>query len=143
MTKQQIVGRLRQVGYRMTAQRSAVLDAIWECEEHFTVEEIRAALPGTERSVDTSTIYRTLELLCELKVLHALTASSPTEYERLREPHHHLVCRECGKVTALPNYHLDELMRHLMEEHEFSADLTHLAIPGNCLHCAGTTPPGE
>ncbi len=135
MTHQRVVAQLRQVGYRITSQRAALLDAIWTLEGHFTVETVIAALGADAVSVDPSTIYRTLDLLCEMGELHQLVGATPTEYERVREPHHHLVCQECGKVTPLPDYHFAELVRHLAEEHGFQADLTHLAIPGRCVAC--------
>jgi Fur family ferric uptake transcriptional regulator len=144
MTRNEVIAALRGVGYRMTAQRAALLDAIWSFEEHFTVEMIREALARTMPSVDDSTIYRTLDLLTELGALHMLAGSTPTEWERPREPHHHLICTQCGTVTALADYHLDHLLQHLLEEHGFRADITHLAIPGRCVGCReSTTPQGE
>lgn len=138
-----MIARLRAVGYRMTAQRRALLATIWGFEGHFTVEQVRDALSAVSPPVDTSTIYRTLELLCEMGVLHALTGHSPTEYERPREPHHHLICTICGTVTALSAYHLDDLFRHLREQHQFEADLAHLAIPGRCHQCRTLSPQGD
>ena len=140
MNKQEVIRQLRQVGYRWTAQRSLLLEAIWTFEDHFTVEMVRAALPPEAGSVDTSTIYRTLDLLCQLGVLHSLVGPVPTEYERRCEAHHHLVCRACGTVTAIDDYHLDGLVAHLREEHNFVADLAHLAIPGRCRACEAVTP---
>lgn len=134
MQPSDLVDRLRAIGYRMTAQRAALLKAIWKLDAHFTAEQVRQALPQAERP-DLSTIYRTLDLLCEVGALHALTGVTPTEYERAREPHHHLLCRDCGTVTVLADYHLDSLIAHLLDEHGFAAELSHLAIPGRCLPC--------
>jgi Fur family transcriptional regulator, ferric uptake regulator len=138
-----VVEELRRLGYRMTAQRTALLDAIWSCEGHFTVEQVRAALPRGEPSIDTSTIYRTLDLLCDMGALHALAGSAPTEYERAGEPHHHLLCTVCGKVASLPDYHFDHLYQHLHDEHEFVAEPGHLAITGHCLPCRRASEQGE
>lgn len=132
--KQDLVARLRAIGYRLTAQREALLDVIWNLDGHFTVEMVRDALPDCARA-DTSTIYRTLELLVELGAVHVLTGISPTEYELVREPHHHLHCTACGTVAALSDDAFDLLVNHLFEAHGFAADFTHLAIPGRCRHC--------
>jgi Fur family transcriptional regulator, ferric uptake regulator len=139
--KEAVVTALRDVGYRMTSQRAALLDAIWAFEGHFTVERVREALTHTMPSVDDSTIYRTLDLLTQLGVLTTLTGQTPTEFERPREPHHHLVCSQCGTVTALADYHFDHLLHHLLEEHGFVADITHLAIPGRCTDCQDDSAP--
>ncbi|MGH2544873.1 MAG: Fur family transcriptional regulator [Ardenticatenaceae bacterium] len=140
MKREALIEQLRGVGYRMTGQREALLDVIWGFEGHFTVEMVRAALEERTVAVDLSTVYRTLELLCDLQVLHQLAGSSPTEFERVAEPHHHLVCQECGAVTPLADYHFDGLLRHLLEEHDFLADFTHLAIPGRCHDCRASNP---
>ncbi|MBA3533042.1 MAG: transcriptional repressor [Ardenticatenales bacterium] len=141
MRKQDVIKQLQQVGYRMTSQRLALLDTIWNLEGHFTVEAVRGRLPQ-DASVDISTIYRTLELLCEFGVLYPLAGSVPTEYERGEVPHHHLVCRNCGAVRMVDEYHFDDLLHHLLEEHGFVAELTHFAIPGRCRECQDITPQG-
>lgn len=125
----------------MTAQRRALLDAIWSFEGHFTVEGVRAALAADAPAVDTSTIYRTLELLVGLGAVHTLTGRTPTEYERLREPHHHLVCTACGTVAPLADYHFADLLHHLLHDHGFHADFSHLAIPGRCARCRDSSFP--
>lgn len=142
MQKDEVIRRLQRVGYRITGPRRTLLDTLEQLQGHFTVEQVREALP-TGHSIDLSTIYRTLELLCSLGVLHGLVGSSPTEYEHVQEPHHHLVCRECGEVRVLADHHFSELLDHLLEEHAFVADLTHLAIPGHCLPCQRTLLEGD
>lgn len=139
--KEAVVAALREVGYRMTTQRAALLDAIWAFEGHFTVEMVRESLASTMPSVDDSTIYRTLDLLTQLDVLTMLTGQTPTQFERPREPHHHLICSDCGTVTALADYHFDHLLKHLLDEHGFVADITHLAIPGRCTACQEDSTP--
>lgn len=130
-----MIERLRGVGYRMTAQRRAVLDAVLALPGHFTIERVNEGVGGR---VDLSTIYRTVEMLSALGVLQALVGSSPVEYEVAHEPHHHLICDGCGHVTVVADHHFDALMEHLSTEHGFEADLTHLAIPGRCADCAGS-----
>ena len=119
----------------MTAPRKALLHAIWAFEGHFTVEMVRETLSESHPSVNNSTIYRTLELLSQLGVLNTLLGSTPTQYERPHERHHHLICTQCGAVALLGDYHFDDLVRHLLKEHAFAADFTHLAIPGRCKPC--------
>ena len=56
--------RLRSVGLRSTAQRRAVLQALFEAR-HATVDELAAEVQRTMPDVSLSTIYRTLEALDE------------------------------------------------------------------------------
>ena len=56
---------LRARGYRLTPQRQLVLDAVRSLG-HSKPEEITAKVQADSRSVNTSTVYRTLDLLEEL-----------------------------------------------------------------------------
>lgn len=137
---QQAVERLRHAGYRLTPQRMMILEAIYHLGGHVTAEQILAYVQQQHPYVDLSTVYRTIDLLTSLNVVQAFEVSSgPTQYELADEPHHHLVCRQCGSVEPLADYHLRDLAIHLLEEHSFRADLDHLAITGLCSTCQAAT----
>ncbi|MCB0078321.1 MAG: transcriptional repressor [Anaerolineales bacterium] len=136
MSQHELVFALRDRGYRVTSQRRALLDALWQLDGHFTADAVQAALRQQGQRVDLSTIYRTLELLTDLGLLHMLHGTSPAEYERVHDQsHHHLICEQCGHVGDVSDSHLDALYHHLREEHRFVARLNHLAIPGLCADC--------
>lgn len=135
-----ILGRLRDGGYRLTPQRIMILEAIQCLGGHVTAEQILARVQQSYPYVDLSTIYRTLDLFVSLDVVKAFEVSGgPTQFELAAEPHHHLVCRRCGHITALADYHLHDLANHLIQEHDFRPELDHLAIPGVCRACVEAT----
>jgi Fe2+ or Zn2+ uptake regulation protein len=49
--------------------------------------------------------------------------------------HHHLICRECGKVISLDEAALTPLKESLQRDYQFSAELRHLGIIGLCADC--------
>ena len=53
--------------------------------------------------------------------------------------HHHLVCRTCGKVIDLDESVLSSLKGTLLRDYDFTADLRHLAISGECSDCRTKT----
>ena len=95
--------RLRSAGLRSTAQRRAVLQALFEAR-HATVDELAAEVQRTMPDISLSTIYRTLEALDEAGlVTHAhLHHGSPTYHSVDEEPHVHLVCTGCGAIGQQP-----------------------------------------
>jgi Fur family ferric uptake transcriptional regulator len=129
-------GRLRAKGYRLTPQRELVLRAV-DRLGHATPDEILAAVRQESSAVNISTVYRTLELLEELgMVRHAhLTDRAPTYHSTTGPAHAHLVCRECGRVSELPVESLTPLTERLRSEHNFVADVGHLAVFGRCRSC--------
>ena len=70
---------------------------------HATPEAICAEVQQTARSLNISTVYRTLELLEQLSlVTHThLGHGAPTYHLSAQADHVHLVCRDCGKITEV------------------------------------------
>ena len=58
---------LKDLGYRMTPQRSMILDVLHHAEKHITPEEIHKQVSTRFPEVNKSTIYRTLDLLKKLE----------------------------------------------------------------------------
>ncbi|MCU0262909.1 MAG: transcriptional repressor [Candidatus Nanopelagicales bacterium] len=131
--------RLRSVGLRSTAQRRAVLQALFEVR-HATVDELAAEVQRTMADVSLSTIYRTLEVLDEAGlVTHAhLHHGSPTYHSVDEEPHVHLVCTGCGAIGQQPIAAAESLAEHLQASVGFVVDMSHLALHGRCAECVAT-----
>jgi Fur family ferric uptake transcriptional regulator len=128
--------RLRSVGLRSTAQRRAVLQALFEAR-HATVDELAAEVQRTLPDVSLSTIYRTLEALDEAGlVTHAhLHHGSPTYHSVDEEPHVHLVCTGCGAIGQQHISVAASLAAQLQATAGFAVDMSHLAVHGLCRAC--------
>ncbi len=132
-----MVRKLSEHGYRLTPQRMLVLAAIENSHDHISAEEIYAQVVEKYPHVNISTVYRTLELLNRLDLVTETDMGGgrvryhPADKGR----HHHLVCQECGRIIDLDESVLTSLRRMLLHEHEFTADLRHLAIFGRCAEC--------
>jgi Fe2+ or Zn2+ uptake regulation protein len=73
-----------------------------ELDRHATAEEILAAVGDRLPNVSAPTVYATLELLEELGLVRRVPAAGGAVlYDPRAEPHHHLACRACGRVTDL------------------------------------------
>ncbi|HSM54942.1 MAG TPA: Fur family transcriptional regulator [Candidatus Sulfomarinibacteraceae bacterium] len=128
--------RIRQQGYRFTPQRQLILDALCGLGGHATVDEIYEVVNATAPSINLATVYRTVRFLEELRLVVSADIQGQTVYEIAQPtPHHHLVCRECGDVQVLGDEHLQELAATLAREHQFQAELDHMAISGLCAGC--------
>ena len=88
-------------------------------------------------NVNVSTVYRTLELLEQLGLVTKTEMGvGRIMYHPLEKGHHHhLVCRECGKVIDLDESTLTPLKETLLRDYQFIADLRHLGILGLCANC--------
>jgi Fur family ferric uptake transcriptional regulator len=130
------LSRIRELGYRVTPQRQIILEAVRASEGHVTAVEVYEHVQAKTPALNQATVYRTLDFLCELRLVAKTEINGQSVYEAVdEERHHHLVCRQCRYEEVLADYHLAELSEHLMAEHGFKAELDHLAIPGICASC--------
>jgi len=138
---------IRSAGGRVTPQRVLILDAICQGGGHTTIGEIYAYTRRLDPTIDRSTIYRALDLFVSLGlVVSADLGTGETYYEVARpEPHHHLVCSQCGAITEIPHDTVKMLFRIIEQQHGFAAHMDHLVLPGLCSSCqaAASDYPGK
>lgn len=122
---------------RVTATRERVYAALTEAP-HSTPEAIieRVNAAG-DPAVPPSSVYRALEALEEIGlVTHThLDHHAPTYHRADHDRHLHLVCRTCGAIAESPAGVADQLVAELERTHGFIADVTHMAIQGECRQC--------
>lgn len=128
--------RIRELGFRVTPQRQMILDAVCEGQGHTSLEEIYTRLQAKAPTINLATVYRALEFFGKLGLVVNADINGRTVYEIAHEtPHHHLVCRQCGRVEGLPHDYLGQLAAQLRQEFGFAPDLDHLTISGLCSQC--------
>jgi Fur family ferric uptake transcriptional regulator len=131
--------RLRARGLRLTTQRQRVLAAV-AAIEHATPEAISARLredAGPDGAApDTSTVYRTLELLERLGLVwHTHLGKGAPVYHAAEHPHVHVVCQGCGEISSADPALLDSAAERLAAELGFQLDVGHVALSGTCRAC--------
>ncbi len=136
-----LLDRVRQHGFRMTRQRSAILQALCELDGHASAERIHERVSLHAQRVDLSTIYRTLEKLRDLHILSQTDLGrGSAEYEIVTgRPHHHLICQGCGRVIDLDHMYLAPASEAIRKDLGFEAILRHFAIFGLCRECRVTS----
>ena len=86
----------------MTMQRQIILDVIDRSREHLTADDITARAQRLDRSINPSTVYRSLTLLKERGLIKSRYYDQDSHRE-VFEPtpnteHYHFTCSRCGKV---------------------------------------------
>jgi Fur family ferric uptake transcriptional regulator len=123
-----------------------VLSAMHEVDGLVTADEIHGRVRELSAAVDISTVYRTLDLLQELKLVASVDpGDGQHRYELLgvQGPHIHLVCQLCGTVTGIEHDQAQPLVDRLLAEHGFVVDLGRLIVQGLCRECSGQIPESE
>ncbi len=128
---------LHKRGYRLTPQRYLVLSVIQDANEHISLDQIAERVQHINPRVSLSTIYRTLELLSELGIVHENhLPGKPSHYEIPRgNTHHHLVCQRCHSLFHLDDDLLGDLHERLQKQYRFHALSLSLLASGYCDEC--------
>jgi Fur family ferric uptake transcriptional regulator len=129
--------RVRERGYRVTWQREVILDAVCEAGGHTTPDEIRERVREKAPALNRATVYRNLSFLCDLGLLVAADiGNGHLAYEIAPEtPHHHLVCRHCGRTVQISHEVVEPLFARVEQEHGFAVDREYLVMWGLCQQC--------
>lgn len=132
-----LIQQVRQHGCRITWQRVAVLQALCDLNGHASAEMIQKQIRKDQLDVALSTVYRTLERLRDMQVLSQTDLGRGcAEYEFVSDhPHHHLICRRCGRVIDLGHAYLTKIAEAIRRDMGFQPILDHLAIFGLCPDC--------
>ena len=132
-----LTARLRRLGVRVTPQRLFVLEAMELNGGHMTAEEIMQWAARRYPALNLATVYRTLDLLCQVGlVTQTDLGGGATTYELVGDsPHHHLACERCGGVIEMDEALVEGLREGALRVYGFHANPRHLAIFGVCSGC--------
>jgi Fur family ferric uptake transcriptional regulator len=132
-----LIEELKSHGIRVTPQRAIILGAIETTSGHFTAEDVFAEVQKVSAYINIATVYRTLELLKELDMItDSDMGGSATHYAlRTHGPHHHAICRTCGRSFEFSHTLLAPVIDQLQDEFQFVADAHHVVIFGWCTAC--------
>lgn len=113
MTIKEIREKISEKGLKVTPQRVAVLEAIYELNNHPTAENIAEHIKESQPNIAIGTIYKVLDALVKNKIIKKVTTEADKmRYDGTTERHHHL---HCGESDLIEDYVDDELNQILTE----------------------------
>jgi len=141
LAEKKLVATLRQHGYKLTRQRQVVIETIAASQDHLTPTAIYEKVHQNQPDIGLATVYRTLNMLAELKLICELHAGGSCHSYTISAPghHHHLICSNCGKVADFTGYSLSKLERRLSQETGFHIQGHLLEFIGLCQACQKET----
>ena len=128
---------LTERGMRKTTERFTILEHICRIRGHFDVEMLLRQLDEAHFHVSRASIYNTLELLMDARIVVRHQFSSQLvqyELQAAAATHHHAICSYCGAVQEVKD---DRLTRELAHRRipKFTYDCHSLHIYGMCSKC--------
>ncbi|OEF98471.1 Fur family transcriptional regulator [Desulfuribacillus alkaliarsenatis] len=132
--------QLQEDGYKLTPQREATVKILLENKDHLSAEDIYMLVKDKAPDIGLATVYRTLELLSELRIVHKLNfGDGLARYELTKDDeehhHHHLVCLDCGKLEEFEDDLLGDIEEKIEKTKKFNIIDHRLSFFGYCSEC--------
>jgi Fe2+ or Zn2+ uptake regulation protein len=101
-TPEQLTERFRSQGLKVTPQRQAIFRVLHGHQGHPTAETVHAQIVRDLPMVSRRTVYQTLNDLTAMGELGQIdVGTGSARFDPNLDPHHHLVCDDCGRVVDL------------------------------------------
>ncbi len=128
---------LSQQGFRLTPAREAILRALVESGGHVTADTLVDLVHESSPRTGRMTVYRTLDLLCNLGVLRPVYQGTGAAHYVLMEDghHHHLVCSGCEQVVEFDDCVVEALQETIGRRFDFQVQGHLLELYGLCADC--------
>lgn len=142
MDTSELVGKARQYcesqGVRFTHLREKVYALLLDMQGAVGAYDLLDALKETESSAKPATVYRTLDFLLDLGLIHRLESSNAfvaCHHFGCSHPVQFLICDECGDVREIQSSGLKETLDKQAHEFGFKISKQTIEAHGTCLNC--------
>ncbi|HUA32317.1 MAG TPA: transcriptional repressor [Candidatus Binataceae bacterium] len=132
----EFVARCRKRRIAVTPQRLAVIQALLASENHPSTDEIFAAVRRQHPHVSLATVHRILNEFCETGEARKVTLlHDAARYDGNVEPHHHVICVRCKRVSDIEILDVDKLLEGTPSLGQFALLRCSLEIEALCKRC--------
>ncbi len=131
---EQVSRRFNEAGFRTGAARRKVIELLDGESCALTALEIDRRLP----SVGRASVYRTLEQLERLQLVHRVDVGIDSVAFERNDPgghHHHMVCERCGKLIPFSDSALERAIEGIGERADFEITAHDVLLRGRCPSC--------
>ena len=131
---------LRGAGLRVTAARVALLEIVRD-GDHLGVEAIAAGVRDRIGHISLQAVYDALHALTAAGLVRRIepAGTQPRFEGRVRDNHHHIVCRSCGVVADVDCAVGEAPCLTASDDHGFSIDEAEVTYWGLCPGCSTAT----
>ncbi|MGC3936762.1 Fur family transcriptional regulator [Roseobacter sp. EG26] len=113
-----IIKRCEDKGLRMTGQRRVIAQVLEDSADHPDVEELYARASAIDAGISIATVYRTVKLFEEARILDKLEfGDGRARYEDAERDHHdHLIDMNSGEVIEFVDAEIEALQDRIAKK---------------------------
>src|SRR5687767_14535651 len=121
---------------RLTSQRQAIIDTVFNTNKHFTAEQLLEWSREKDKSVSRATVYRTLPLLTASGLVREMDFGKDYKFydpNYADHPNHsHIICQDCEKIVEFESEKIEKLECEISHKLGFELKMQRLQLTGRC-----------
>jgi len=136
--KDNLKSLIQNSGLKSTRHRTEILKLLEQNDQPVTAEQLYSKMTAEHIPINLSTVYRTLDALCEKDLVTKLTIEGDNRalFEFNSNLHrHHLICLGCKKIVTLDYCPLGDYEQKLADSTKFAITGHKLDLYGYCPDC--------
>jgi Fur family transcriptional regulator, ferric uptake regulator len=129
---------LQRAGHRAGGAREEVLALLARQNCCVSAQEIHDRLRGDGKAIGLASVYRALDVLTQLKLVHRIDVDGTAAYEPADpsgEHHHHAICDSCGRLDAFEDPELERLIDGVAARLGYAVGGHDVVLRGACPAC--------
>lgn len=126
---------LKRSNLKVTPQRIAVLEALYNLKNHPTADKIKEYVVNNHPNIAVGTIYKTLDTFVEKGLVQKVkTEKDVMRYDAITEKHHHLYCEDTEHIEDF----FDNNLNKMLEEYFNKKKIPNFKVKETKLQIIGT-----
>ncbi len=135
-----LTGLLKSKKLKVTPQRLAIFNVLYNTTTHPSAETIYNSLQETHPTMSLATVYKTLDSFKTNNLIQEINVGEDSfRYDANIDSHPHIACIECRGVFDMESKYLKNVRDHVSQETDFKLVGEQLYFFGICPKCQQET----
>lgn len=142
MDEQSVTSLLREKGFKVTPQRLAIYNVLYNTTQHPSAEMIFNQLQPHYPTMSLATVYKTIEILKEIGIVQILNVGEDSfRYDANTTEHSHVRCMHCKRVDDIFEVDPSQFVQEVAEKVSYQLTGQQFYFYGICSECQAKSMP--
>ena len=125
---------------RATSQRKLIIEELTKSKSHPSADELYNQIKLVDPRISIGTIYRNLEILCEIGVIQKIeNGRGQCRFDSVAEKHYHIRCVECNRIDDAPMFFRKSIEKEFDKPTKYTIFDHKIEFIGLCPTCRKNT----
>jgi Fur family transcriptional regulator, ferric uptake regulator len=93
--------KCQSLGMRISRQRRAILELLWDTHEHLSARQIYDRLNQEGKDIGHTSVYQNLEALSQQEIIECLDRADGRLYGHISDSHSHVNCLDTDQILDI------------------------------------------